>query len=316
MEAKIIAALSSPLTWLFLTAFVGPELVRLLLSGEAFGVQFFTKLGNAPAADLTALIGDGAQGIVKAVSAGKTPADALQNAKAAVLTLWSQQSGRALKDVEAELGLLVEGKLTLHANLAPAVLVAPGGAAVALPKGFVGMGTLGFLVAVLALLGVLLGAERSFAQAVSVTPPAMLTAVAPPAFTLGPIGNAIRLPWGGGAPVQIAPGAGFQVSWNVPGTWWTLPVIGKVPALALGGVVLGSIEPVASGSSYNLSLGPLLTICHMIGLGLVMDAVAVAPGGSSGFLAGKVGLPNVAGVLLYTQQIGSAAELNLAPASP
>ncbi len=131
MTAKLLAVLANPITWLFLTAFVGPELVRLVLSGEAFGVQFFTKLGNAPAADLTALIGDGAQGVIRAVSGGKSYEEALANAKAAVLVLWAQQKGRALADVEAEIGLLVEGRLRIRSSSLP--VVAPGGATVVLP---------------------------------------------------------------------------------------------------------------------------------------------------------------------------------------
>lgn len=311
MEAKIIAALSSPLTWLFLTAFVGPELVRLLLSGEAFGVQFFTKLGNAPAADLTALIGDGAQGIVKAVAAGKTPADALQNAKAAVLTLWSQQSGRALKDVEAELGLLVEGKLTLHANLAPAVLVAPGGAAVSLPKGMATLPLLGLLVAVLTLGGLLLRAAPAWAQTVA-APPATVTVVQPPKYTFSLLGSALRFPWAGGPPVEIAPGAGVQLAYNLPWTV-TLPLLGSVPLFSIGGALTGSVAPSPASTSYQLSIGPVLTIIHSLGIGLMVDLAAGGANGVTGLLPGKPGLANVAGLLVYSAQLGAAAELSVAP---
>jgi hypothetical protein len=125
--------MTNPIAWSIAGLIVAPLASRLWLKLEAFVVGWLTARGNAPAADLAALIGDAGQGILTAVAAGKSPQDALAHAKAAVLAAYAADKGRALKDVEAELGLLVEGKLRLHANLAPVVAAAPGGAAVNIP---------------------------------------------------------------------------------------------------------------------------------------------------------------------------------------
>lgn len=112
--ATILVYLGNPLTWFAITAFLLPELIRLVVKGDAFGVQVFSRLGNAPLADLTSLAGDAAQGILAAVKAGKNPGDALQDAKAAALAIYAQQKGRAIKDVDDELGLALEGKIRIH----------------------------------------------------------------------------------------------------------------------------------------------------------------------------------------------------------
>jgi len=115
--------------------------------------------------------------------------------------------------------------------------------------------------------------------------------------------------------VEVSPGVGVQLQWNVPFNV-TLPLLGSVPLLSLGGAVTGTVAPSPAATSYQLSIGPLLTVIHSLGIGLMVDLAAGGSGGVTGILPGKVGLANVAGLLVYSAQLGAAAELSVAPPAP
>lgn len=114
-------------------------LTPLIRKGALWLVRWFSVEGNAPAADLTALVADAAEGVLAASAKGKDPTDALAHAKASVLATYALQKGRLLKDIEDEFGLLVEHRLRLAANMPPptspvvANLPKPGSGLVTLP---------------------------------------------------------------------------------------------------------------------------------------------------------------------------------------
>ncbi len=138
---------------------------------------------------------------------------------------------------------------------------------------------------------------------------------APPAYSASLLGSALRFPWSGSAPVQVAPGIGAQLSWDPP-LRVTLPVLGDVPLFSLGGAAVGSLSSADPAAPFALSVGPVVQVCHALGVGLLVD---LAAGGGTdrptGLVTGRVGLPNVSGLLWYSVQLGAAAEATIAPSA-
>ncbi len=138
------------------------------------------------------------------------------------------------------------------------------------------------------------------------------TIAKPAAYSASLLGSALKFPWSGASAVQVAPGVGAQLSWDPP-LRVTLPVLGDVPLLSVGGAVVGSLVQDPS-APYSLSVGPLLQICHLLGIGLLVD---LAAGGGTdrptGLVTGRVGLPNVSGLLFYSWQPGAVSEASIAP---
>jgi hypothetical protein len=223
-----------------------------------------------------------------------------------VLTIVKDAAEAAEADVKANVGVVEkalenEAAVLLEKPAAP-VQTAPGDATVTLPaplpapKGF----------ATLALMAILAAGGAVVAPATSGTalPPAPAVAV-PPAATIAPYDFGLTLPglkfpWGGsGAPIQVAGGAGFQGEANLIPV--TVPVLGLVPLLSLGGVVIGDVAG-TTGVTYQLSVGPQVCLLHALCLSLQSDVISGNVGGLSGFLVGKFSYANEAGFLFFNTQ--------------
>lgn len=137
-------------------------------------------------------------------------------------------------------------------------------------------------------------------------PAAPLAAPAPPTikpYDMGLTLPGLKFPWGvpsGTSPVQVTAGAGYQIEANfVP---VTVPNLGLVPLVSVGGAALGDVTPSPTSAAYELSIGPEVCLIHAVCVSAQVDLVAGGPGGLGGLLPGKVGLGNFAGLLLYNAQ--------------
>jgi len=239
------------------------------------------------------------------------------------LTIVKDAAAASEADIKANIGVLgtalTNEIAALSTSPAAPVQTAPGEATVTLPtpsapKGF----------ATLALMAVLAagGAVVAPATTGTVLPPAPAV-TAPPAaaiprncvsstdpnappvciddYDFGLTLPGLRFPWGGGqSPVQLAGGAGFHGEANfIP---VTVPVLGLVPLLSIGGAVIGDLTGGLTGPSgvgYEVSAGPQVCFLHSLCISLQSDLVATSTSGISGLLTGKFGFGNESGLLLF-----------------
>ena len=135
------------------------------------------------------------------------------------------------------------------------------------------------------------------------SPPAAAAAAPMKPYTLSLLEPGIKFPFGGNSPVELAGGAGVQLSYNLFPV--TVPVLGQVPALSIGGALLGNVAgPIAGAASvsYGVSIGPLVTFLHALSIAIVCDLAANGSAGWTGVLTGRVSNSNFAGLLLFDTQ--------------
>ena len=133
--------------------------------------------------------------------------------------------------------------------------------------------------------------------------PTVPAASAMKAYTLSLLEPGIKFPFGGNSPVELAGGAGVQLSYNLFPV--TVPVLGQVPALSVGGALLGNVAGPITGAasvSYGVSIGPLVTFLHALSIAIVCDLAANGSVGWTGALTGRVSNSNFAGLLMFDTQ--------------